>query len=222
VASGSKIQIQPEVKMFTLNRSKRSYAAILSALFVGVLAFSLAAPRPAQAHCDSEQGPVAAAAHQALEKKDVKLILPYIQPEAENELVAAFKQALEVRKAGGDAKKLADRYFIETAIRLHRTGEGAPYTGVTDETTPQAILVADKSMNTGSLDETYKLLNEAMSKGVQEKYEAVVKARQEAEKLGTVEAHRERVEAELIFEKYVYELFSLASAAEPPAEGHNH
>lgn len=208
--------------MFTHNRSKRSYAAILSALFVGVLVFSLAAPRPAQAHCDSEQGPVATAAHQALEKKDVKLILPYVQPESEIELTAAFKQALEVRKAGGSAKELADRYFIETAIRLHRAGEGAPYTGVTDESTPKAILVADKAMATGSLDETYKLLDQEMKKGLQAKYEAVLHAREEAEKLGTVEAHRERVEAELIFEKYVYEVFTLASAAEPPAEGHNH
>jgi hypothetical protein len=165
---------------------------------------------------------VATAAHQALEKKDVKLILPYVQSESEIELTAAFKQALEVRKAGGSAKELADRYFIETAIRLHRAGEGAPYNGVTDETTPKAIVVADQAMASGSLDETYKLLDQAMKKGIQEKYEAVVHAREEAKRLGTVEAHRERVEAELIFEKYVYELFTLASAAEPPAEGHNH
>jgi hypothetical protein len=121
-----------------------------------------------------------------------------------------------------DLEGFADLSLRNDPHHLHRTGEGAPYTGVTDETTPQAILVAAKSMNTGSLDETYKLLNETMSKGVQEKYEAVVKAREEAEKLGTVEAHRERVEAELMFEKYVYELFSLASAAEPPAEGYSH
>ena len=208
--------------MFTQNRSKRSYAAVLSVLFFGVLVLSLAAPRPAQAHCDSERGPVAAAAHQALENGNLKLILPYVPPEAETELTAAFKQALEVRRAGGSAKELADRYFIETAIRLHRAGEGAPYNGVNDETTPKAILVADKAMTTGSLDETYKMLDQQIKKGIEEKYEAVVKARTEAEELRTVEAHRERVEAELTFEKYIYELFTLASAAEPPAEGHNH
>ena len=208
--------------MFAYNRSKRSTAAILAVLFVGVFMLSLATPRPAQAHCDSEQGPVATAARQALDKGNVKLILPYVQTGAETELVAAFKQALEVRKAGGKAKELADRYFIETAIRLHRAGEGAPYTGVTDETTPKAIVVADKAMATGSLDETYKLLTQEMKNGIQQKYEAVLHAREEAERLGTVEAHRERVEAELIFEKYIYELFTLASAEQPPAEGHNH
>ncbi len=216
------IQIFLEVNMFTINRFKRSHVVILSVLFVGVLVFSLAAPRPAQAHCDSEQGPVATAAHQALEKKDIKLILPYIQPEAETELTAAFKQALEVRKTGGTAKELADRYFIETAIRLHRTGEGAPYTGVTDEATPKAIVVADKAMAAGSTDEVYKLLNQEMKKGIDQKYQAVLHAREEAKRLGTVDAHRERVEAELTFEKYIYELFTLASAVEPPAEGHTH
>lgn len=208
--------------MFIQNRSKRSYLTVLSVLFAGVIVAALALPRPARAHCDSEQGPVAAAAHQALEKKDVKLILPYVQPDSETELTAAFRQAVEVRRSGGSARELADRYFVETAVRLHREGEGAPYTGVTDETTPKAILVADRSMATGSLDETYKLLDGLIQSGVQEKYDAVLKARAEAERLGTVEAHRERVEAELIFEKYIYELSTLAAAAEPHAEGHTH
>ena len=208
--------------MFTQTRSRWTYAAILTVLAAGVLLAALVSARPAQAHCDSEQGPVATAAHQALEKGNVKLILPYVKPEAENELTAAFKQSLEVRKAGGEARELADRHFIEAAVRLHREGEGAPYTGVTDESTPKAILVADKAMASGSLEETYKLLDQAMESGLHEKYEAVVKARKEAEELGTVEAHRERVEAELIFEKYVYELFTLASAELPHAEGHGH
>jgi hypothetical protein len=162
------------------------------------------------------------AAHQALEKGDIKLVLPYVKPDAEKELTAAFKQAREVRKAGGDARELADRYFVETAIRLHRAGEGAPYTGVTDETTPKAILVADQAMATGSLDEVYKLLDPELKNGIREKYEAVVKARTEAQELGTVEAHRERVEAELMFEKYIYEVFTLISAEQPHAEGHGH
>ena len=208
--------------MFTQTRSKWTYLSILTVLVAGVLIAALGTARPVQAHCDSEQGPVAAAARDALEKGDVKLILPYVKPEAENELIAAFKQSLAVRKTGGEAKKLADRYFVETAVRLHRAGEGAPYTGVTDESTPKAILIADKAMASGSLEETHTLLDQAMKNGIDEKYQAVVKARAEAEKLGTVEAHRERVEAELIFEKYVYELFTLASSELPHAEGQSH
>jgi len=208
--------------MFSKKLSKGSQLAIAGVLIAGILLSALAIPRPAQAHCDSEKGPVATAAHQALEKGDVKLILPYVQADSEKELTAAFKETQAVRKTGGKTMELADRYFIETAIRLHRAGEGAAYNGVTDETTPESILVADKAMASGSLDETYKMLDQLIQKGVQEKYEAVVKAREEAAHLGTVEAHRERVEAELMFEKYIYELSTLAAAAEPPAEGHSH
>ena len=198
--------------MFAKNRSKRMVAAILSALFVEVVIVSLAVPRPALAHCDSAQGPVATAAHQALDKNNVKLILPYVKPDSEIELTAAFNQALIVRKSGGSAKLLADRYFVETAIRLHRAGEGAAYTGVTNETIPNTIVVADKAMSTGSLDEIYKMLDQQIKKGVQEKYDAVVKTRAEANKLGTVEAHRERVEAELKFEKYIFEVSDMLTA----------
>ena len=208
--------------MSVLKLSKRSSLAVLLALLVGVVIVSLAIPRPAAAHCDSEKGPVATAAHQALESGNVKLVLPYVPAASEKELTAAFTQAREVRRAGGTAAQLADRYFIETAIRLHRAGEGAPYNGVTDEATPKAILLADKAMATGSLDEVYKFLDQEMKNGIQEKYDAVVKARKEAAQLGTVEANRERVEAELIFEKYIYEIYLQASADAPPAEGHSH
>lgn len=208
--------------MFSKKLSKGSQLAIAGVLFAGILVSALAIPQPVQAHCDSEKGPVATAAHQALEKGDVKLILPYVQADSEKELTAAFKETQAVRKTGGKTMELADRYFIETAIRLHRAGEGAAYNGVTGESTPESILVADKAMASGSLDETYKMLDQLIQKGVQAKYEAVVKAREEAAHLGTVEAHRDRVEAELIFEKYIYELSTLAAAAEPPAEGHNH
>ncbi len=208
--------------MFAKTRSTRSYLPILAALVGVVIVAALANPQPASAHCDSEKGPVATAALQALDKNNINLVLPYVKPEAENELTAAFRQAVEVRKAGGKAKELADRYFVETSIRLHRTGEGAAYTGVTNETTPGAILIADKAMASGSLDEAYKYLDQEMQKGIQQRYQAVVKARTEAQRLGTVEAHRERVEAELTFEKYIYELWAMASGSGAQAEGHSH
>jgi hypothetical protein len=127
-----------------------------------------------------------------------------------------------VRKTGRTAKQLADRYFIETAIRLHRAGEGAPYVGVTDEETPQAIVVADNAMLNGSMTEIYTMLDEAIKKSVEDRYQVVVNARAEAKELNTVEAHRERVEAELNFEKFIYELYTAASNNGILTEGHAH
>lgn len=176
----------------------------------------------AQAHCDSEKGPVATAAHQALESNNVNLVLPYVQPESEAELTAAFKETMSVRKMGKNAKTLADRYFVETAVRLHRAGEGAPYVGVTDEETPASILAADKAMETGSTTELYAMLDAAMKKTVDARLHEVIEAREHAEEVNTVEAHRERVEAELMFEKYVYELYEAATNMETLTEGHAH
>lgn len=188
---------------------------------VGISAAFLTAT-PAEAHCDSEKGPVATAAHEALLKNNVNLVLPYVQPESEAELTAAFKEAISVRKMGKTAQTLADRYFVETAIRLHRAGEGAPYVGVTDEETPASILAADKAMETGSATELYAMLDSAMKETIETRLHEVEEARENAEKLNTVEAHRERVEAELMFEKYVYELYTAATNMGTLTEGHAH
>ena len=46
-----------------------------------------------------------------------------------------------------EAKELADQYFLETLIRLHRAGEGAPYTGIKDEPVAPIVALADKSLD---------------------------------------------------------------------------
>ena len=196
----------------------------LGALMVGMLAW----PSPAQAHCDSVQGPVVQAADQALRTGDVNLVLPYIKADDEAELIAAFNQTRKVRALNPEAKELADTYFFETVVRLHRQGEGAAYTGLKDEKVPESIQLADQAMQSGNLAPVEKMLTRAMQDGLRAKYNAVLHAREQAKKAGTVEANRERVEAELMFEKYGYEMESAlrgaAAHAEGPAavEGHTH
>lgn len=188
-------------------------------IVLGAGVIFLTASTPVQAHCDSLQGPVVTAAKKALETGDVELVLPYVHPEAEAELAAAFEQALAVRKLGGQAKEVADRFFFETTVRLHREGEGAAYTGLKDEPIDPAIAAADQALETGSLDELSTMLNQAVNEGVAHKFEAVQEARELAAKEGTVEANRERVEAELIFEKYIYGLHQAALGLTLHAEG---
>ena len=96
-----------------------SAAAALAVMAPGAL--------PADAHCDSVEGPVVAAARKSLDRGDVKYVLAYVQPAAEAELTAAFRQARDVRRRAPAARELAERYFFKTAVRLHRAGEGAPY-----------------------------------------------------------------------------------------------
>lgn len=121
-----------------------------------VAAFSLAAvlgwAAPAQAHCDTLDGPVVSAARQALDTGNVKLALVWVQEKDEAELRQAFQKASAARKSGGAAQELADRYFFETLVRVHRAGEGAPYTGLkpAGEIEPP-IAAADKALASGQL-----------------------------------------------------------------------
>jgi hypothetical protein len=201
------------------NRIKIASLVLAAALFAAV---AFAFPTETQAHCDSYHGPVAQAALTSLDSGDVSIVLPYVDAEAEDELRAAFRQARDVRKMGPKARELADKYFVETAVRLHRMSEGAAYTGVTDEPVPPAIEAADRAMDSGSVDEVHAMLAEALAHGLEERLHQVEEARAEAARLGTVEAHRERVHAELSFEAYVYGIHEMISGAEVHAEGGDH
>jgi hypothetical protein len=81
-------------------------------------------------HCDGLDGPVVSLARRALDAGNVNLVLPWVREQDEAEVREAFAHALAVRKLGGEAKDLADRHFFETLVRVHRAGEGAPYTGL--------------------------------------------------------------------------------------------
>ena len=81
-------------------------------------------PTVAFAHCDSMDGPVVKAAMAALEQGNANLMLIWVKEEYEAEVRGAFERTLVVRQLGGEAKALADRYFLETVVRLHRMGGG--------------------------------------------------------------------------------------------------
>ncbi|HYF91302.1 MAG TPA: DUF6448 family protein [Symbiobacteriaceae bacterium] len=192
--------------------------ALSVTLALGAALFAL--PKPAQAHCDNVNGPVVSAARQALEAGDATLILPYIKATDEAELSAAFDHALKVRRLGGEAQALADQFFFETAVRLHRQGEGAAYTGLKyeDDYGP-ALHAAEEALATGKTKDVEAVLDETIAKGLAAKYHAVLEARERAATQGTVEADRERVEAELLYQIYVHEIYLAAAGAAPHGEG---
>jgi hypothetical protein len=192
-----------------------------SALLGGLIAFPLAA----EAHCDSVDGPVAGAAVKALESGDVNLVLPYAPASAEAELTEAFRQTLTVRAAGGEAKLLADRYFMETAVRLHRAGEHAPYTGLKPAGTDfgPAIPAAERVLESGQLAPVLSVLEEAVTQGAEAKLAHAVHL-QGATKAPTSHAEvgsaRERVSAELDFIGYIEAIY-LAANGGGHAEGNS-
>lgn len=171
------------------------------------------------AHCDGLDGPVVKAAQKALETGNVNLVLIWVQQNDETEIKRAFEQSLKVRKLSPEAKQLADLYFFETVVRIHRAGEGAPYTGLKPAGLDlgPAIPAGDKALETGAAEPLLKLLTDTVHNGLHETL-AKAKAKRNFNK-DDVEAGREYVQAYVTFIHYVEGLYE---AAKKPAEGHSH
>ena len=159
----------------------------------------------ASAHCDTLDGPVVESARHALTTGDVTPVLKWISTDDEQLIRTTFQYTMEVRKLGGQAQKLADMYFFETLVRIHRAGEGAPYTGLKPgaEVDP-AIALADKAMESGSVDKLVGVLTDATAKGIRERFRRALETKKHADE--SVTAGREFVEAYVIFTHYVEEL----------------
>jgi len=172
-----------------------------------LLAVALLGPAKVLAHCDTMDGPVVQAAQAALATDNVKLVLIWVQKEDEAEINKAFERALAVRKLGPEAKELADMYFFEALVRIHRAGEGAPYTGVKPAGLDlgPAIPAADKAIAEGKLEPVGKLLMQTMHEGIH-KYFDQVSAKRDFDP-NDVEAGREYVEAYVRFIHYVEGLY---------------
>ncbi len=181
--------------------------AVLSSSFV-----LLAAPGAARGHCDGLDGPVVTSAKRALEKGDVKLVLPWVKADAEPEIREAFQRTLSVRKAGGEARALADTWFFETLVRVHRAGEGAPYTGLkpAGRDLGPAIPAADAALETGKPQLLVKLLADATHAGLHERYLRAAAARKDYAP-GDVEAGRRFVAAYVDYLHYVERVYAAAT-----------
>ena len=131
---------------------------------------------PVRAHCDTLDGPVVAAARKALDSGNVNLVLVWVQKKDESEIRNMFQKTAAVRKAGGQAKELADMYFFETLVRIHRAGEGAGYTGLKPAGKIEPpIAAADKSLESGKLQEVAQLISKRMEQGLHRHFEDMMK-----------------------------------------------
>lgn len=153
------------------------------------------------AHCDTASGPIIPEAKAALEKGDVAPILKWIKKDKEAEIKTAFTKAVAVRSKGPEAKELADRYFLETLVRLHRAGEGAPYTGIKEGPVEPIVVMADKALAEGSSDEMIKKINNHMAGAIREKFNRALETQKNKDR--SVEEGREFVEAYVSYMHYV-------------------
>ena len=126
---------------------------IISIVFVATLAAVLLKPLRASAHCDTMEGPTAQDGLRALDTGNLTLALKWVGPAAEAELREVFEQARAARDLGPAARQVADRWFVENLVRIHRAGEGAAFSGVQPYGVPvdERITAADAAIAGGEL-----------------------------------------------------------------------
>jgi len=185
------------------------------AAFVMILV--LATAGNALAHCDGLDGPVVSSARQALAREDVKIVLPWVSAVKEGEIRKAFDLTMAVRGRGEKEKELADMYFFETLVRVHREGEGAPYTGLkpSGRDLGPAIPAAEKALESGNPGPLLQLINEKTHDGIHKYYMAAKEKKAHAGE--SVEAGRAYVNAYVPYLHFVERIYLDAST--PVAHG---
>lgn len=171
----------------------------------------------ALAHCDTVDGPVVTAARLALERGDVSLVLHWVRNQDEAEVRRAFAETAAVRKLNAQSRELADRYFFETVVRVHRAGEGAPYTGLkpAGSGVDPGVALADKVIESGDVAKLVQAFGRHMEAGLKQRFGRLSAARDF--RPGDVEAGRAYVAAYVEFIHYAEALHQAIAA-----EGHAH
>jgi len=186
-------------------------------------------PPSVLAHCDTVDGPVVKDARAALAMGDDTAVLKWVRADKEPEIREAFRHAVAVRALGAEAQKLADRFFFETLVRVHREGEGAPYTGLQPAGVEieAAIAASDRALETGSVDSLVGLVTTEAERGIRERFTRAAEARKHA--AVSVERGREYVSAYVDFMHYAERLHNDAVTATthagheaPAAPAHRH
>lgn len=192
-----------------------------------LLAATLLTPAQMLAHCDTLDGPVVRDAHAALAAGDVAPTLKWVRAADEAELRLAFTRAAAVRPLGGEARDLADTFFLDTLVRLHRASEGMPYTGLRPSGTPlePGVALADRSLVDGNVDAVVAAVTAQVTREVRERFARVSEAKAHASH--TTQAGRSWVAAYVAYVHYVEAQLAGGGAGHnhesaAPAHAHNH
>ena len=174
-------------------------------------------------HCDSLDGPVVTAARNALDAPDVDLILPFVHADGAEEVRDAFDKTMKARALGAEARDVADRWFFETAVRVHRAGEGAPFTGLKPAglDVGPVIPAAERALESGATDELVDVLCASVRDQVAERHERAMRLKTHAD--DSVEGARAYVEAMLGLQVWAHSVYKQVMAApHAHAGGHVH
>lgn len=173
-------------------------------------------PQPASAHCDSYDGPVIQDALKAFEKNNVEFVLKWVEAEHEAEIKNLFAKTAALKEEDQEVYQIVEQYFLETLVRLHREGEGAPYTGLKPAgSTAPIIAMADHALEVNGVDELLGKLNNHIRQVIREKYEKAADLKKVKDE--SVEKGRAYVAA---YVDYTHTLEGIEAAMLNGAHGH--
>jgi len=200
---------------------KTQMTALWSSAAVVILGACWFGIHKAHAHCDSLDGPVLLEAKAAVGKGDVTPLLKWVPKDHEAEIRNVFTQVVAVRKKGKDASELADRFFFETLVRIHRVGEGAPYTGLKPAgTTAPAVVAADEALAAGSVDALSAKIGNAVREGIRRRFANVTEKKKHVN--DSVEAGREYVAAYVEYVHFIEGIHTMVAQGAAHAPGGKH
>jgi hypothetical protein len=147
-------------------------------------------------------GPLIKDARLAIAQNNINYALKWVSSKNEAEIKDAFKLMMKVRETGPEGKELAEKYFFETLVRIHRTGEGMPYTGIKPSGTPidEKIMAADKSIESGNLSPLKDIISKEKLAELTMRFNKVMSLKNFD--VNNVEAGREYIEAYVLFFKF--------------------
>ena len=185
-------------------KSQRRFKSILkirflSLIFISILVFF---SEVTFAHCDTMDGPLIADARKAMGQNNVNYVLKWVSAANESEIRVAFNLVMKVKGLSPEAKELSEKYFFDTLVRIHRAGEGMPFTGVKPSGTPidEKVLAADKSIEIGNLSPLKGKVSKDDMQELKKRFEKVMSLKNFD--VNNVEAGREYIEAYVQFFKF--------------------
>jgi hypothetical protein len=153
------------------------------------------------AHCDTMDGPLIADAKKAMAQNNVNYALKWVPASDETAVRDAFDLAMKVRGLSPEAFELADKYFFDVLVHIHRAAEGVPFTGVKPSGFPvdEKILAADKSIEAGNLTPLEGMISRDIMPELTARFERVMSLKNY--EVNNVQAGRAYIEAYVQFFK---------------------
>lgn len=206
------------MKTFILKKGQLLTGRLLRSFFVVAVAALVVVPLNLSAHCDSYDGPLIKDALRAIETNNVTLVLKWVDKEHEPEISSLFNKTVALKKGDREVFELVQKYFLETLVRVHREGEGAPYTGLKPAGQTEPIVVmSDQALEQKNINNLLEKLNAHLSEVVREKYNQAVETSRGKDQ--SAEAGRAFVKA---YVEYTHLLEAVHHAIEAAGQEHQH